>query len=108
MCLLGSRTSLTDMNAAWKDDTLTFTTIKLGYFVLSAPEQKLGDVNRDGKIDIVDVTLVQSFISEINTPTKVQLSLGDVDGSDGVNIMNATIIQQYIAEKIRRFPADKS
>ena len=106
--LLGNRTSLTDMNAAWKDDTLTFTTLKLGYFVLSAPEQKLGDVNRDGKIDIVDVTLVQSFIAEINTPTKVQLSLGDVDGSDGVNIMDATIIQQYIAEKIRRFPADKS
>ena len=108
VCLLGNRTSLTDMNAAWKDDTLTFTTLKLGYFVLSAPEQKLGDVNRDGRIDIVDVTLVQSFIAEINTPTKVQLSLGDVDGTDGVNIMDATIIQQYIAEKIRRFPADKS
>ncbi|MCH5299493.1 MAG: starch-binding protein, partial [Ruminococcus sp.] len=56
----------------------------------------LGDVNRDGQIDVRDATAVQRFIVHSETFDDVQEYLADVDGRVGIDVRDATQIQRYI------------
>ena len=104
---LKDNNSLVDTHAAFKNNSFTFGTLNLGYFVLAAPELKRGDVNRDGRIDISDATLVQKFAAELAVPSEAQIYAADVNGDGKTNVSDVTLIQQYVAEIIRKFPADK-
>lgn len=105
---LADNNALLNTHAAFKDDSFTFTTSELGCFVLAAPELKLGDVNRNGSVDVGDATLVQKSAAEIYTLSKTQRYSADVNGDGKIDIMDATLIQQYVAETIIRFPAEKT
>ena len=65
-----------------------------------------GDVNHDGAIDIVDATLLQRFIAELDVELPDDYAdealwkkIADVDANGVINVADVTMIQYYIAEE---------
>ena len=73
---------------------------------------KLGDVNNDGEVDIVDVTIIQRIDAGMKLPTgldpEIAAILGDVDKDGEVTVLDATIIQRWLVglEQNRGIGAD--
>ena len=55
-----------------------------------------GDANRDGIVNVKDVTAIQRFLSQMQ-PGEFNEKAADLDGS-GIDISDATNIQRYLAE----------
>lgn len=69
----------------------------------STPDQSeflLGDVNRDGKLNIRDATLIQKYIAKISELDDEQIMLADFNQDGKVNVKDATRIQKKIANLI--------
>ncbi|MBQ7965426.1 MAG: dockerin type I repeat-containing protein, partial [Ruminococcus sp.] len=64
---------------------------------------KLGDVDGDGDISIMDATAVQLHIASLDILTADELSRADTDGDGDVSIMDATAIQLFVARLITEF-----
>lgn len=60
-------------------------------------QEMCGDVNCDGKVDIMDATTIQKHIAGLITLTDEGYAVADVDDSETVNVMDATAIQKYLA-----------
>ncbi len=56
-----------------------------------------GDVNMDGVISILDVTLIQKYIASLVTFSDQQKRLADVNGDGNISILDVTEIQRIIA-----------
>ena len=71
-----------------------------GTFVIKALTLKpeIGDVNCDGVINILDATLIQRYLAELDDLNGRQLALADPSGDGSINIADATLIQMNIAE----------
>ncbi len=67
------------------------------------PEYEIGDVNRDGKINVFDATAVQRNSAYYIELTDAQDELADANYDGSVNIFDATEIQRYIAGYITEF-----
>ncbi len=63
-------------------------------------EFELGDVNRDGKLNIRDATLIQKFLAKISELDDEQVKLADYQTDGKVNIKDATRIQKKLANLI--------
>lgn len=63
-------------------------------------EFELGDVNRDGKLNIRDATLIQKFLAKISELDHEQVKLADYQTDGKVNIKDATRIQKKLANLI--------
>ena len=63
-----------------------------------------GDVNCDGKVDIMDATAIQKYIAGLATLSDEGYVVADVDGSEIVNVMDATAIQKYLAGMEKSLP----
>lgn len=59
---------------------------------------KLGDVDGDGVVSVLDATKIQKYIAQILTEKDLNLSVADVDGDTFVSVMDATRIQKFIAQ----------
>ena len=57
----------------------------------------IGDVDFDGKINVVDATEIQKIAAELSVPTAQQKIAGDVDGNGVVTVVDATYVQKYAA-----------
>lgn len=66
-------------------------------------EGLLGDVDGDGKVTIMDATLIQLHIAQLETLTDIQLKAADTDKNSNITIMDATQIQLLIAQLIEEF-----
>ncbi len=64
-------------------------------FAGTAP--KRGDVNLDGKIDIVDATTIQNICADLGDYSAEQLAAADADNDGKVIISDATYIQEIVA-----------
>lgn len=59
---------------------------------------QLGDVNLDGKVNILDATLVQKYRAGLKPlPHYRTVSCADVNSDGGVSLRDATLIQMYLA-----------
>ncbi len=58
---------------------------------------KVGDVNRDGNINIKDATMIQKALAELIKLDDEQKALADFDGDGRISIRDATKIQYVIA-----------
>ncbi len=58
----------------------------------------IGDSDTDGKITIVDATIIQRYLAEIIDETEISLDLCDCDGDTKVTINDATYIQRHLAD----------
>lgn len=57
----------------------------------------LGDIDLDGQITVLDVTLLQRYCAEDVILNTEQLSVSDVDGNGDISILDVTAIQKLIA-----------
>ena len=64
---------------------------------------KLGDVDGDGFITIMDATAVQLHIAQLTALTDVQIKAADTDKDGELTIMDVTAIQCFIAGIIPNF-----
>lgn len=55
------------------------------------PAVKIGDVNNDGDINVLDVTALINYILGKN-PSPFNLAAADVNGEDGINVMDVTAL----------------
>lgn len=60
----------------------------------------LGDVDLDGKVTILDATMIQRYLAKLSELNSVQLANADTDKDGNVSILDATRIQRYIAKLI--------
>ena len=57
----------------------------------------VGDVSKDGKISILDVTTIQRYLAELEHPMYIETT-GDTNSDGVVDISDATLLQMYLAE----------
>ncbi len=67
------------------------------------PAHLIGDVNRDGNVDVLDAVIVQKYSASKGTLDDEQLYIGDVNDDGTVDILDAVQIQKYAGEKIFEF-----
>lgn len=58
---------------------------------------KLGDVDGDGFITIVDATMIQRHLASLST-TAYHEEVADTDGDNSITVLDATAIQRFLAE----------
>lgn len=63
-------------------------------------EYILGDVNRNGRIDIEDATLIQQYVAEMITFDSYQMIVADTNKDGIISIKDVTEIQRHLAEYI--------
>ena len=61
-------------------------------------DAELGDVNFDGKLDIVDATLIQYASIDLVPFSSLQKSLADFNADGRISILDTTAIQHKLAE----------
>lgn len=61
---------------------------------------EMGDVNLDGKVNILDATEIQKHLAKLVTLSDQQLKNANTDHNDTVNILDATQIQKYLAKLV--------
>lgn len=57
-----------------------------------------GEVNGDGDITVVDATLVQKHVVQLETLSADKQILADVNGDNAISVVDATLIQKYIVQ----------
>ena len=92
---------LTDMNATYVDGFMVFTTDHFSLYVLAVAKSvsafDLGDVDKDGDVNIKDATAIQKHIAMLITLDDEAMLLADYDADGVVTIKDATAIQKKIA-----------
>ncbi len=63
---------------------------------------RLGDVDTDGSISVIDATQIQMFLAQTTTLSASQQVLADADRDNAVSVMDATQIQRFLAQLIER------
>ena len=66
-------------------------TDNLTFIYDQTPAVKIGDVNNDGDINVLDVTALINYILCKN-PSPFNLAAADVNGEDGINVMDVTAL----------------
>ena len=82
---------------------LSFTMI-ISAFASQTEEIKLGDVNLDGTISIMDASEIQMYIASYIELSELSLKQSDVDSNGEIAIVDVSLIQRYIAKIIDTFP----
>ena len=72
--------------------------VSSGAYESSYPQYLIGDVDLDGNLTVLDVTMIQRANAEMIKLDGMQQKLADVDGDGEVTINDATCIQRYLAE----------
>lgn len=67
------------------------------YVLIDGP--KIGDINGDGMVDILDSTEIQKYAAEKIEITDEQFELGDVNKDSFVDVMDALLVQKYVVGK---------
>lgn len=70
---------------------------RIPYVLVDLP--KLGDVNGDGNVDILDSTEIQKFAAEKMDFTDEQFELGDINDDGFVDVIDALLVQKYVVGK---------
>ena len=65
---------------------------------VSAAFEPTGDGNRDGMVNIKDVTAIQRYLADLESISAQHLILADTNGDGVVTIDDATHLQQYLSE----------
>lgn len=57
-----------------------------------------GELNGDGDITVVDATLIQKHVVQLETLSADKQILADVNGDNTISVVDATLIQKYIVQ----------
>ncbi len=69
---------------------------KEGVTFVSYNDDPIGDVDRDGRVDVKDSTLLQKYFVGLGDVDAVQVALGEVSGDGEVNVVDVTRIQKMV------------
>ena len=96
----------TDMNAVYKDGYMEFETTHFSEYALvegSLPTLTMGDVNGDGKVNVLDAVMVLRHDANIIKLDDCQLKAADVNEDGKVDVLDAVMILRYEAGIIKSF-----
>ncbi|MBQ8057858.1 MAG: dockerin type I repeat-containing protein [Ruminococcus sp.] len=60
-----------------------------------------GDVTKDGKVDVMDATVISRHCARLITLEHIEYALADFNNDDAVSVLDATYIQMYLAKLIK-------
>ncbi len=69
-----------------------------------AIDRMLGDINGDGRINVLDAGLIVSYYTGERTMEEIELVAADVNGDGKVNVLDAGLIVSYYTGTIDEFP----
>lgn len=72
-----------------------------------AEESHMGDIDGNGRVDVIDATSIQRYVAKIIALDEANLAFSDVDGDGKISVMDCTCIQQFVAKIILTFPCEK-
>ena len=90
-------------NLAEKSDVkITFDLRDFNYATKQGAKFKIdvytmGDVNKDGVVNVVDATKIMKYSAELIDETEINLKYADVNGDGIVNVTDATAVQKALA-----------
>ncbi len=67
------------------------------------PAYKIGDVNRDGSVDVLDAVMIQKYCVDKVDLDSEQIYVGDVNDDGVVDVLDAIMIQKYSVDKVKEF-----
>ena len=65
----------------------------------------IGDLNKDGKVDVKDVYMARLFAAKLLVQTDEEIELGDVNGDGKINVIDANLIRKFALGIITKFSA---
>lgn len=65
----------------------------------------IGDVNDDGKVNVVDAYLLRCHAAQLKMLDSTQQVAADVNGDGKINVVDSYLIRCYAAQLINEFPA---
>ena len=68
------------------------------------PAYKVGDINRDGKVNTIDANYARRYAAGLLTLDAGQKLAGDVNLDGEVNVMDSAIIRRYVVKYITSLP----
>ena len=74
-----------------------------GYNKMSNAYTLKGDLNKDGEVNVLDVTLLQKYLVGIENLTGAQKMLANAEEYENPSITEATLIQKYAVGEISEF-----
>ena len=66
-----------------------------------------GDINLDGKINVLDANAIRRCSAKLMELNEKQLAAADVDGNGKVNVLDANLVRRYAAKIINIFPVEE-
>lgn len=63
----------------------------------------LGDVNMDGKIDVIDASVILRYAANLDTLTDTQKAAADVNRDNTIDVIDASAVLRYAANLIDSF-----
>ena len=90
-----STTKPTEQPTTVEPTTIQPTTVQPTTEPLGA---QLGDINKDGNINIIDATEIQKHVAQLSTLNDEQIKLADFNGDGVVSVIDSTSIQKIIAQ----------
>ena len=67
----------------------------------------MGDINKDEKVNVMDVFYARLVAAKLIETTEEQIALGDVDGDGKITAIDANIIRKFVIKMIDKFPIDR-
>ena len=98
-----------DMNAVYKEGYMEFETTHFSQYIITdtpletESDLTVGDVNNDGKVNVLDAVMVLRHDANIIKLDDSQLKAADVNDDDKVDVLDAVMILRYEAGIIKSF-----
>ncbi len=83
-------------------------TLSSSICVIAEDSYKLGDVNQDGRVSVIDAVHIQCYILENYDVDDSFTGSADVDGDKKVSIIDVIYVLRHIINITDRFPAEDS
>ena len=99
--------ALDGTNRTESDLTKAFHTLLRSYNEMTHTYKNIGDINKDGEVNIADVTLLQKYLVGMEDFTGAQKMLVGCYNYEDPDIADATVIQKYVAGLIAEIPDNR-
>lgn len=78
---------------------VSITVTKLSTFAVALQTVKIGDIDGDGKVDLIDLMMCLNHVSKKKILEGDALAAADIDGKDGVTLVDLMRILNYVSKK---------
>lgn len=65
-----------------------------------------GDINEDGKINVLDANIIRRYAASLIELDEKQLAAADINGDNLVDVLDAGLVRRYTTKLIEKFPME--